>query len=121
VKIFALYTAARAGLFLACWAAIWLIIGAICLVTGSRVEWDSLSALSTAMVALIASSVIALTRLRTLRERFAADVAVRAERASAAFNARRSAEDFDEPQAQRPVGDVGTSAGGADHEPREQS
>jgi hypothetical protein len=88
VKIFLLYTAARAGIFLACWGAIWLVIG-------WKVEWDSVNALSTALVALVISSVIALTRLRGLRERFAADVAVRAERAAAAFNARRAAEDED--------------------------
>jgi hypothetical protein len=111
VKTFVLYTAARAGIFLACWGAIWLVIG-------WWVEWDSVNALSTALLALIISSVIALTRLKGLRERFAADVAVRAERAAAAFNARRAAEDEEEDarsvQAGRPPGTDGSPASHVD-------
>ncbi len=128
MKMFALYTAARAGLFLACWAAIWLVIGWF-------TEWDSLNALSTAMVALIVSSVIAFMRLRGLRARFAADVEARAQRATAAFNARRSAEDADDtshlsvdddqadmPQttAGQPWAEPQPSGGGADRETGEQ-
>jgi hypothetical protein len=115
VKTFVLYTAARAGLFLVCWGAIWLVIG-------WRVEWDSVNALSTALVALVVSSVIALMRLKGLRERFAADVAVRAERATAAFNARRAAEDSTDDAAPGddtdPPAGATRSAGGADGEPR---
>lgn len=89
MRSFALYTLARAGLFVGCYATIWLIIG-------SWVEWDSLNALSTAMLALVVSSVLAFKLLTPLRDSFAAHVAARADRAKAAFDARRRAEDADE-------------------------
>ncbi len=89
MRSFILYTLARAGLFVACYAAIWLVIG-------WWVTWDSLNALSTAMLALVVSSVLALKLLTPLRDRFAAHVAARADRAKAAFDARRRAEDVDD-------------------------
>jgi hypothetical protein len=89
VKSFALYTAARAGLFLVCYAAVWLVAGWF-------IRWDSLNALSTALLALILSSVLALLLLKSLREQFAAHVAARADRAVAAFDAQRRAEDVDD-------------------------
>ncbi|MBA2559247.1 MAG: DUF4229 domain-containing protein [Propionibacteriales bacterium] len=89
MKTFALYTAARAGLFLVCYGVVWLILG-------WWIEWDSVNALSTALLALVVSSVLALTVLRPLRDRFAAEVAATADRAKAAFEARRNAEDIDD-------------------------
>jgi hypothetical protein len=89
VKSFALYTAARAGLFLGCYGLVWLVAGWF-------ISWNAPNALSTALLALIMSSVLALLTLKSLRERFAANVAVRADRAVAAFDAHRRAEDLDD-------------------------
>jgi hypothetical protein len=89
VRSFVLYTAARAGLFLLCYGAVWLVAGWF-------ITWDSLNALSTALLALIMSSVLALLFLRSLREQFAVHVATRADKAVAAFDARRRAEDVDD-------------------------
>ncbi len=89
MKIFALYTAARAGLFLACYGIIWLALG-------WWIEWDSVNALSTALLAMVVSSALALRTLSSLRGRFADEVAARAERAKAAFETARSGEDADD-------------------------
>jgi Protein of unknown function (DUF4229) len=89
VKLFALYTGARVGLFLACYGVIWLIVGWF-------IEYDQLNALSTAIVALVISSLLAYRYLANLRDRFAVQVAERASRAQQAFEARRSAEDHDD-------------------------
>lgn len=89
MKVFALYTAARAGLFLAFYAVIWL--------AASRwMEWNSVNALLTALLALLVSAIAALKLLAPLRDRLAGEVAARADRAMAAFEARRSAEDVDD-------------------------
>jgi len=88
VKIFALYTAARAGLFLVVYGLIWLIFG-------RWLDWTSLSALYTALIAMVISSIIAFTALSGLRARFAEQVAARADRAKAAYEARLTAEDDD--------------------------
>jgi hypothetical protein len=89
VKSFLLYTGARLGLFLLCYGVVWLVVGQF-------MAWNSLNALSTALVALIASSVLSLLTLKSLRAQFAAQVAARADRAVAAFDARRRAEDVDD-------------------------
>jgi Protein of unknown function (DUF4229) len=89
VKSFVRYTAARLGMFLVCYALVWLVVGWF-------LPWDSVTALATALLALIASSVLSLIALRSLREQFAASVAGRADRAVAAFDARRRAEDVDD-------------------------
>jgi glycerol-3-phosphate acyltransferase PlsY len=89
VKGFVQYTAARLGLFLACYALVWLVVGWF-------IRWNSLDALSTALVALIMSSVLSLFVLKSLRARFAAQVASRADRAVAAFEAKRRAEDVED-------------------------
>jgi hypothetical protein len=88
LKSFILYTAARIGLFLACYGLIWLIFG-------QWLEWNSISALWTALIAMVISSVIALTSLRGMRANLSADIASRAERAKAAHEARNKAEDDD--------------------------
>lgn len=92
MRSFVLYTAARLGLFLGVYGLLWLMIG-------RSVAWDSVSALYTALLAMVVSSLIALVALRGLRARLAADVAARAdvsraaaERAAAArANAARAA------------------------------
>ena len=89
MRAFAVYTAARAGLFAACYGAIWLV-------AGWWVEWNSVNALLTALVGLIVSSILALKILAPLRDRLAADVASRADRVVAAYEARRRAEDTDD-------------------------
>lgn len=86
MKIFALYTFARAGLFLACYGVIWLTFG-------QWIEWNALSGLWTALIAMLLSSGIALVALRSMRADLSAAVAERADRAKAAFDARNRAED----------------------------
>lgn len=88
VKIFAVYTLARAGLFLACYGVIWLVFG-------RWIEWTTVGALYTALIAMAISSVIALVSLRSLRADLSEQVAVRAERVKSAYDARAAAEDED--------------------------
>ncbi|MDX6307593.1 MAG: hypothetical protein QOI06_639 [Nocardioidaceae bacterium] len=90
MRTFALYTLARLALFAAAYGLIWLIFG-------RWLTWSSVSALYTAIVAMVVSSLVALLVLGRLRDRFAADVSRRADRAKAAFDAMRAAEDTDEP------------------------
>jgi Protein of unknown function (DUF4229) len=71
MRSFVVYTAARLGLFLGVYSLVWLAIG-------RSVAWDSVSALYTALIAMVVSSLIALVALRGLRARLAADVAARA-------------------------------------------
>ena len=89
MKLFAIYTASRLALFLVCYGLIWAVLGWF-------VEFDQLTALSTALVALVVSSVIAFRVLAGMRDRFAAHVAQRAERARVAYDSRRRREDADE-------------------------
>lgn len=88
MKAFVLYTAARAGMFLACYGLIWLIFG-------QWLTWDSISALWTALIAMLISSVISLATLGRMRSNLATEIAARAERAKAAHEARTKAEDDD--------------------------
>ncbi|MBA2774016.1 MAG: DUF4229 domain-containing protein [Nocardioidaceae bacterium] len=88
MKIFALYTAARALLFLVAYGVLWLVFG-------RWLEWGAATGLWTAFIAMIISSVVALLALRSLRESLAVEVAARAERAKKAFDARRRGEDGD--------------------------
>lgn len=91
MKVFALYTAARIGLFAVAYGVIWLIFG-------RWIEWNALSALYTAIIAMVISAVVAIWVLKGLREQLAVQVEQRATRAKAAFEARRSAEDDDSPR-----------------------
>jgi len=86
VKVFALYTTARVMLFLAVYGLLWLIFG-------RWLEWDAVTGLWTALIAMMVSSVVALVILRPLRDRLALEIAVRADRAKKAFDARQRAED----------------------------
>jgi membrane protein implicated in regulation of membrane protease activity len=72
MRSFVVYTAARLGLLLGVYGLIWLAIG-------RSVTWDSISALYTAILAMVVSSLIAFVALRRLRDRLAADVASRAD------------------------------------------
>jgi tetrahydromethanopterin S-methyltransferase subunit C len=91
VKVFALYTAARIGLFAVVYGVIWLIFG-------RWIEWNALSALYTAIIAMVISAVVAIWVLRGMREQLAVQVEQRASRAKSAFEARRSAEDDEQPR-----------------------
>jgi hypothetical protein len=95
VRSFVLYTGARLGLFLVCYGLVWLVAGWF-------VSWDAPNALATALLALVMSSVLALLTLKSLRAQFAAHVAARADRAVAAFDARRRAEDVEDGGPGRP-------------------
>jgi hypothetical protein len=89
VKEFAVYTAARLGLFVASYA---VVAGVYLLVTGN----DSLPVLWPLLLAAVISSVASMTMLRTQRQRFA-DVVERRARAAADRSATRAAEHPDHP------------------------
>jgi len=80
VKEFALYTAARLGIFVGCYA---VVLGLLTLVAGR----DSAAGIWPLVVAVLASTVISGYALRRLRERFTARVHARADRMVA--NGRR--------------------------------
>lgn len=88
MKAFALYTLARAGLFLGIFGVIWLI-------AFSWLHWDSASVFFTALLAMVLSSIASWFWLRPLRVRLARHVQAQADRTKAALDARRSAEDAD--------------------------
>lgn len=94
MKTFLLYTLARVVLFAAAFGLVWLVFG-------HWLTWSAVSALYTALVAMVISSVVALIVLGSLRDDFAAHVERRAAKATAAYEARRSAEDVDD-DANRP-------------------
>jgi hypothetical protein len=86
VKEFAIYTAARIGLFVVSYA---VVVGAYLLVSGEReipLFWPFL-------VAVLISAVASAYLLRAQRERFAQVVQRRAEKASARLEQARSKED----------------------------
>jgi ABC-type bacteriocin/lantibiotic exporter with double-glycine peptidase domain len=86
VKEFAIYTAARLGLFLVSYV---VIVGVYLLVSGDRqipLFWPFL-------LAIVVSAIASVYLLRAQRERFAQAVQRRAERASARFEQIRSKED----------------------------
>jgi len=86
VKEFAIYTAARLGLFVVSYA---VIVGVYLLVSGERqipLFWPFL-------LAIVVSAIASVYLLRAQRERFAQAVQRRAERASARFEQMRSKED----------------------------
>lgn len=88
MKVFALYTLARLGLFVAAYGLVWLIFG-------HWIDWNALSALYIAIIAMVASSLASFVALKDLRARLAAHVEQRAVRAKQAYDSRRSAEDDD--------------------------
>jgi hypothetical protein len=93
VKEFAVYTAARLGIFLLSYA---LVIGIYLLVSGEREEipliWPFL-------VAVVISAIASVYLLRGQRERFALAIHERAQRASARVEQARAKEDEQDEQA----------------------
>lgn len=71
MRTFAVYSLARLCLFVVCYGLTWLVVG-------RSVAWDSASALYTALIAMVVSSLIAFVALRGLRDKLAAEVASRA-------------------------------------------
>ncbi|MGH3448274.1 MAG: DUF4229 domain-containing protein [Nocardioidaceae bacterium] len=86
MKIFGTYTLARLALFAAAYGLIWLVFG-------HWLDWNAVSALYTAVIAMIVSSIVALFTLSSLRGNLAEHVAARADRAKAVYDARRAEED----------------------------
>jgi hypothetical protein len=93
VKEFAVYTAARLGIFLVSYA---LVVGIYLLVSGEREEipliWPFL-------VAVVISAIASVYLLRGQRERFALAIHERARRASARVEQARAKEDEQDEQA----------------------
>ena len=87
VKAFAVYTALRLGMFVACYAGFGAAYIAIFGKTGALV-WPFIAA-------VLVSSALSLKFLGPQRERFAQHVQARAERATANFEKRRAKEDVD--------------------------
>lgn len=86
MKEFAIYTAARLGLFVVSYV---VIVGVYLLVSGDRqipLFWPFL-------LAIVVSAIASVYLLRAQRERFAQAVQRRAERASARFEEMRAKED----------------------------
>ncbi len=88
MKPFLLYTFARVLLFAAAWALVWLV-------ASIWLEWNSVTALWTALVALVISSVGSLVLLRGLRERLAVRVQDRAARIQSRYEAAKRREDVE--------------------------
>jgi hypothetical protein len=86
VKWFWLYTLARLGVFAATFAIVWLV-------AQFWLEWDAITGLWTALIALAISAPASFFLLSGLRNKTAAEIAERAHRARTAFERRRSAED----------------------------
>lgn len=89
MKAFGLYTLARLGLFTLVYGLIWLIFG-------QWLDWNAVSALYTAFIAMAISAIVSAFALAGLRARLAGEVATRAERAKRSFESRRAAEDADD-------------------------
>ena len=88
MKPFVLYTLARVLLFAAAWALVWAVASV-------WLEWSSVTALWTALLAMAVSSVASLWLLRGLRQRLAVHVQGRAERMHARYDAAKRKEDVD--------------------------
>lgn len=88
MKPFLLYTLARVLLFAAAWGVVWLV-------ASIWLEWTSVTALWTALIAMVVSSVASLVLLRGVRQRFAAQVQDRAGRMQARYEASKRREDVD--------------------------
>ena len=77
MRNFVVYTLARLGLFVAVYGVIWLALF-------RSVSWDSVSALYTALLAMVVSSLLAFVMLRRQRQALAADIAERSRTAASA-------------------------------------
>lgn len=88
MKPFALYTAARLVLFAATWGLVWLV-------ASIWLEWSSVTALWTALIAMAISALASFVLLRDLRQRLAQRVDERAVRMQQAYDAAKRKEDAD--------------------------
>jgi hypothetical protein len=88
VKYFVIYTVARIGLFIACWAAL-AGIGALISENHTQVGIWSF------VLGAVISSALSLKLLEGPRDRFAQSVQARAERATARFDEMKNSEDAD--------------------------
>ena len=88
MKPFVRYTLARLLMFVAAWGLVWLV-------ASIWLEWSSVTALWTALVAMVVSSLASFVLLRGLRDRLAHDVQARAGRIQQRYEAAKSKEDVD--------------------------
>jgi Na+/melibiose symporter-like transporter len=88
VTPFVLYTLARLGLFVVAFALIWLV-------AFSWLAWNSVTALGTAVLAMVLSAIASVFLLRGLRERFAASLQQRAATVRESVERSRRKEDVD--------------------------
>jgi hypothetical protein len=89
VKPFLLYTLARVLMFAATWALVWLV-------ASIWLEWNSVTALWTALIALVVSAIGSFLLLGGLRNRLAVQVQEGAGRLHERIEASRRREDSDE-------------------------
>lgn len=82
MKPFVVYTLARLGLFLAVYGVVWLVLF-------RTVGWNAVSALYTALIAVVLSSLLALVVLRRQRATLAAQLAERSQRSAGTSGATR--------------------------------
>lgn len=82
MKTFVVYTLARLGLFLAVYGLVWLVVA-------RTVGWNAVTALYTALIAVVVSSLLALVLLRRQRTALAAELAERAQRSAGTYGQRR--------------------------------
>ncbi len=89
MRSFAAYTAARFGLFLGAFVVIWAVGRAFWATTAANLLW-------VALVALVISAAASWLLLRGLRDQLARDVASRAERIAARYQAAKAKEDTED-------------------------
>lgn len=100
MKAFVVYTLARLGLFLAVYGLIWLFLF-------RNVQWNAVSALYTALIAVVVSSLLALVALRRQRAALAAQLAKRSKEPASRYGVARPPA-----SAQRGQDQAGESTGG---------
>jgi uncharacterized membrane protein YdjX (TVP38/TMEM64 family) len=89
VKPFLLYTLARLLMFAAAWGLVWLV-------AQIWLEWNSVTALWTALIALAISAAASFVLLRNVREQLAARVAAGSHRVQRRYDAAKRKEDVEE-------------------------
>ncbi len=88
MKPFALYTLARLLMFVAAWGLVWLV-------ASIWLEWSAVTALWTALFAMVISSVASLALLRGLRDQLATRVEDRADSIRRRYEEAKTKEDAD--------------------------
>jgi hypothetical protein len=89
LRQFVVYTGARFLLFAVTWALVWLV-------TSMWQDWNTVTALWTALIALAISAVASLVLLRGLRDRLAEQVQDRAQRIQHRYDAAKRKEDAED-------------------------